>query len=73
MYKQVKTELGIILGETSIVTPVATLEDEWGERAHIIEDDRCYILCLEYKEDFCRPTHHIFHEALEVIRHLPSL
>lgn len=71
MYKQIDTELAIIMESNVIVTPIATLQDECGGICHIIVDDNCYVLCLENEEGFCRPTTHIFKEAFKVLRQLP--
>lgn len=71
MYKQVETIPAIIMESNSIVTPIATLQDECGAICHIIVDDHCYVLCIEDEDGFCKPTTHIFKEAFKILRQLP--
>lgn len=71
MYKEINKAAEIFLESASKVTPLATLEDECGGRCHIIEDDHCYVLCIEQEDGSCRPSTHIFKEALEVMKKLP--
>ncbi|HVT84083.1 MAG TPA: hypothetical protein VHD35_02730 [Chitinophagaceae bacterium] len=70
MYKQIETVREIFLPSAVIVSPLATLEDECGGRAHIIEDDHCLMLCIEQEDGFCKPTTHLFREAILVIKNL---
>lgn len=56
----------------SFITPVATLTDGFGV-CQIIMDDNCYVLCLRQKDGRYKPTTHIFKEALEILKTLPSL
>lgn len=69
-YKQIETSLEIIMENNSIVYPVATLTDGSGI-CQIIEDDHCYVLCLEKDNGKYSPTSYIFPEALEVLKTLP--
>ena len=82
MYKQVDTDDSAILHNGENLHPVATLEDEFGGRAHIWTDDGCYELGLERTEaktsesepsTYTRPCTHIFPEAFSVLRTLPEL
>lgn len=60
------------LDNGSKIEPVATLKDQYGGIAHIWIDDNCYVLGLE-KDSITTPTYHIFKEAFEVLKKLPSL
>lgn len=72
MYKQVETDpIALLEGGTSF-TPVATLVDESGGKAHIHIDDHCYVLTLRRDLGYIYTTH-IFPEAFEVLKTLPSL
>lgn len=73
MYKQITNYPEVFMDSGSIVTPVATLQDECGGTCHIIVDDHCYVLCIQHEDGSCKPTTHIFREAFEVIRNLPIL
>jgi len=72
MYKQIETDILATMQGGSNVTPVATLEDEHGGKAHIIVDDHCYILILRRDMGYVM-TAWIFPEAFEVLKTLPSL
>ena len=50
--------------------PVATLKDDSGGVAHIIEDDHCYVLLLD-RDGVGKPTPYWFPEALNVVKTLP--
>ena len=79
MYKQTETHEKAILKNGAEITPIATLEDEHGGRAHIWIDDHCYVLGLEEPAiaandvPIVRPTWHIFPEAFQVMKTLPDL
>jgi len=72
MYEKVETDILATMQGGSNVTPVATLEDEHGGKAHIIIDDHCYILILRRDMGYVM-TAWIFPEAFEVLKTLPSL
>ena len=72
MYKQVETDALAVLEGGVTFTPVATLTDESGGKAHIHIDDHCYVLTLRRDMGYIY-THHIFPEAFEVLKLLPSL
>ena len=78
MYKQVDTPQEAKLVNGSIIHPAATLEDEYGGRFHFAIDDHCYVLYGEHhheeneSEVGCSPVTHIFGEAFEVLKKLPS-
>jgi hypothetical protein len=82
MYKQTETTPSATLSNGVEITPVASLKDGCGGVAHIWVDDHCYVLGLERMEVLTsgseerlivRPTHHIFSEAFDVLKTLPSL
>lgn len=79
MYKPTESPRLITLDNGAEAEPVAYLEDEYGGRAAIIEDDHCYVLCLagnglsKAESGGFKPTTHIFAEVLEVMRELPPL
>lgn len=78
MYKQIETQKTANLVNGVEIKPVATLTDGAGI-AHIWVDDHCYVLGLEKPSGGTAmipvvvPTHHVFHEAMEVLRTLPPL
>lgn len=72
MYKQVETDTIATLEGGSNITPVATLADEHGGKAHIYIDDHCYVLILRRDMGYIS-TSWIFPEAFEVLKTLPSL
>jgi len=61
------------LDNGSVLTPLATLKDEHGGVAHIIEDDHCLVLVLNAgrKDDRVQMTSWWFPEAVEASRTLP--
>jgi len=70
-YKQVETEKEITMSNSkSVVSPVATLKDEFGGVCQIINDDHCYVVCLKQQDGTYKPTTHIFKEAFEVLSKL---
>lgn len=72
-YKQVETEKEITMSNSkSVVSPVATLKDEFGGVCQIINDDHCYVVCLKQQDGTYKPTTHIFKEAFEVLSKLPD-
>lgn len=73
MYRQVETSPEIFMDSASIMTPVATLQDECGGTFHIVIDDHCYVLCMEGEDGACKPATHIFKEAFDILKKLPSL
>ena len=84
MYKQVETAKTAKLKNGSEVTPIATLRSDAGGVAHIWIDDHCYELGLESSaeamsdgvivcESYVVPVTHIFAEAFDVLKQLPSL
>ena len=54
-------------------TPVATLQDEHGGTVHIWVDDGCYVLGVTQNNGRVAHSGHIFPEAFEVMKTLPSL
>jgi len=58
------------LGEDTI-TPVKTLTDGYGGRAHIVVDDHCYLLLLEHGDGKCHSTAWWFAAAVDALRQLP--
>lgn len=72
MYKQIETAKEIFLESAAIVNPIATLKDECGGTCHIINDDHCYVICIEKMDGSCSPTTHIFKEVFKVLKKLPS-
>ena len=72
MYKQVETDITATLEGGATFTPVATLVDKYGGKAHIYIDDHCYVLTLQQELGY-RHTAWIFPEAFEVLKTLPSL
>jgi glucose-6-phosphate 1-dehydrogenase len=72
-YKQIETTKEITMsGNKSIMYPVATLVDGYGGVCQIINDDHCYVLCLKRKDGTYKNATHIFNEAFEVLKTLPS-
>lgn len=71
-YKQIATDPVAYLDNGAEVRPVTTLADDAGGRAIIIEDDGCYVLCIE-KDGKYGMTSWIFPEAFEVLKTLPPL
>jgi len=72
MYKQIVTHLKATLYNGVEFTPVATLADESGGVCHIDIDDHCYVLRLLQPDGKCLTATHIFPEAFEVLKNLPS-
>ena len=72
MYEKVETDVLATMQGGSNVTPVATLEDKHGGKAHFIVDDHCYVLILRRDMGYVM-TAYIFPEAFEVLKTLPSL
>lgn len=62
----------IILTSGSIVSPVATLRDEYGGVSHIIVDDHCYVLVNGTYEGGFATVKHWYREAVEALRMLPN-
>lgn len=84
MYKQVEAAKTAKLENGCEITPIATLVDNAGGVAHIWIDDHCYQLGLESSAEaksdgtlvssaYIVPVTHIFAEAFEVLKLLPSL
>jgi hypothetical protein len=84
MYKQVETAKTAKLNNGYEIMPLATLVSDSGGVAHIWIDDHCYQLGLESSaeaksngemvcESYVVPVTHIFAEAFDVLRGLPSL
>ena len=78
MYKQVEAAKTAKLENGCEITPIATLADNAGGVAHIWIDDHCYQLGLESSaeancESYVVPVTHIFAEAFDVLKQLPSL
>lgn len=71
-YKRVETDESYTTVDGSISTPVATLMDEYGGRAQIGVDDRCYVLYLLQENGRYKRTAWIFSEAHEVLKDLPD-
>jgi len=73
MYKQIETDKTAFLSNGEEFTPIATLADEYGGRCQISIDDNCYVVKLKGEGDIYVNTNHIFPEAFEVLKKLPSL
>lgn len=84
MYKQIEAAKTAKLENGCEITPIATLMDTAGGVAHIWVDDHCYQLGLESSaeaksdgemvcESYVVPVTHIFAEAFDVLKLLPSL
>ncbi|MCK5607752.1 hypothetical protein KAR91_38070 [Candidatus Pacearchaeota archaeon] len=81
MYRRAFTDKSAVNKNGDELNPVATLKDEYGGVAHIGIDDHCYVLYLQRTEGgilaeertFCVGVTHIFPEAFEVLKTLPSL
>ncbi len=69
MYKlQESPRLSAKLKNGTIVTPIATLRDEYGGISHIIKDDGCYVLLNgSDKSDFYSMVVHWYPEAVEAL------
>ena len=59
-----------IIGKWSGCKPRATLKDEYGGVAHVINDDHCYVLLLNDNSGFVA-VKHWFKEAVDVVQSLP--
>lgn len=70
-YHQIDTTSEIVMENNSIVHPIATLSDGFG-MCQIIEDDHCYVLCLQKENGKYAPSPYIFAEAFEVIKTLST-
>ena len=71
-YKQVKTDKAITwTREGNLIDPIATLADEHGGRAQIIEDDHCYVLLIE-RDGIYQTSQHLFPEAVDMIKKLQT-
>lgn len=71
MYRQVETDGPIRIADGWNI-PLATLADEFGGRAQIVNDDHCFVLLMQDADGNYRPATHIFREAFEVMRTLSS-
>lgn len=82
MYTRTDSPESIQMASGAITTPAYSLADEYGGIAHIILDDRCYILTLKtwggrMSDDghpwdgTFTPTKHWFDEAVKALRDLP--
>lgn len=73
MYKIVDTYDQIqIVGSGSYIKPVLSMEDEHGGKAHIIRDDKCYLVVLNTSDGRTYSyTPWIFAEAHEALKTLP--
>jgi hypothetical protein len=72
-YRRIETDESVRLTNDVELNPVATLADEWGGRAQIGMDDGCYVLYLQEDSGKYKAMHHIFPEAFDVLKDLPSL
>lgn len=73
MYRQVDTDANITFENGSDAKPVATLADEYGGRCQVVFDDGCYVLALKHTNGaYYQFTDHIFAEAFEVLKTLPT-
>lgn len=41
-------------------------------KAHVTEDDHCYIVWIWHENDIYMPTHYIFDDALKILKKLPD-
>jgi len=85
MYKRIDPPDEIMMVNGAKVTPAYSLADEYGGVAHIIVDDRCYVLVLKncggsglFDAPWDAPwdgsfktAHHWFDEAVKALRDLP--
>ncbi len=73
MYKLQETpDPKIRMENGSVVTPVATLKDEYGGISHIIVDDHCYVLVNGSNDRPFRSVKHWYPEAVDAMRTLPT-
>jgi hypothetical protein len=76
MYRvQPEPEPEITLENGSTAAPLLSLQDDYLNTAHIIEDDHCYVLCVPSTEKHGKMvmTPWWFPEAFEAARTLPLL
>jgi len=70
MYRKVKTYNQIKLESGSITKPIISLEDEYGGKAHVVMDDKRYVLVLKHnqnREEVYRPTYWWLPEAIKAL------
>jgi len=60
------------MANTSTVSPIATLKDEYDGISHIIEDDHCYVLINGRKDRPFSMVKHWYPEAIEALKLLPT-
>ena len=74
MYTPIETVKSITLDNDEAAEPVASLRSEHGAEAHIIVDDHCYVLVhnAASEDGKFRYHTHIFREAFEVLKTLPT-
>lgn len=71
MYEQIETTKEIEMHNRVIRYPIVTLKNEFDGICPIVNDDHCYIVCLNQTDGKYKPTFHLFREVLEVLKKLP--
>ncbi len=71
-YKKIKTEATFRNINGSTMKSICTLLDEYGGKAQIAIDDRCYVLFLKRKNNCYVSITHWFPEAVKELKKLPS-
>ena len=69
---QKETDREAVMKNGSVVTPVATLKDQYGGISHIIEDDHCYVLINGAVDRPFAMVRHWYPEAVEAMKTLPA-
>lgn len=73
MYKQINTTEKIEMSTGGFMTPIVTLEDESsGQLVQIINDDHCYVCCLQNRYNKYVYMTHIFKELFDILVKLPT-
>ncbi len=69
---QDKPDESATLNNGEVVTPLATLKDQYGGISHIIEDDHCYVLLNGSADRLFAMVRHWYPEAVEAMKTLPT-
>jgi len=75
MYKEIETLKEVVLGNGEKISPVASLEDKYGQRIHIVLDDHCYVLYLEQaaiEAGGAYMINHINKDVFNLLKQLPE-
>ena len=67
VYTVVKTDKKILLSSGSNGQPIITLESEYEDRAQIIVDDNCYVLCVANRVGTYNTVKRWFPEAITAL------